>query len=130
HLQLALTRERTSPVRRLYGTNVLVEGWAPYCEQLLADEGFLDPWARLFQVRDLLWRALRVEIDVRLHRGTLDFEQAVALLVDGVAFERPDAVAEVTRYAVSPTQPLTYLVGRQQLLDLRERARQRFGSAF
>jgi uncharacterized protein (DUF885 family) len=131
HLQLVLANQAPSLVRRLHDSTVFAEGWALYCEQLVLDEGFDDdPRTRLFQLKDQLWRACRVVIDVKLHTGEMTFDEAVAMLVDVAKLERINAVGEVRRYTLSPTQPMSYLVGKQQIMDLREREKRRLGSAF
>ena len=70
-------------------------------------------------------RAARVMIDVGLHTRGMTFDDAVKILTDRVHLEHELAVSEVKRYTESPTQPLSYLVGREQLFALRERYRQR-----
>lgn len=131
HLQLVWANRAPSLVRRFFDSTVFVEGWALYCEQLVLDEGMTaDPRTRLFQLKDQLWRACRVVIDVKLHTGEMSFEQAVDMLVDVAKLERVNAVSEVRRYTQSPTQPMSYLVGKQQIMDLREREKRRLGSAF
>ncbi|HZV78194.1 MAG TPA: DUF885 domain-containing protein [Candidatus Binatus sp.] len=131
HLQLVLANQAPSLVRRLHDSTVFAEGWALYCEQLVLDEGFDDdPRTRLFQLKDQLWRACRVVIDVKLHTGEMTFDEAVAMLVDVAKLERVNAIGEVRRYTLSPTQPMSYLVGKQQIMDLREREKRRLGSAF
>ncbi|MBV8365479.1 MAG: DUF885 domain-containing protein, partial [Candidatus Eremiobacteraeota bacterium] len=131
HLQLVVANKAPSLVRRLHDSTVFAEGWALYCEQLVLDEGFdEDPRTRLFQLKDQLWRACRVVIDVELHTGDMTFDQAVAMLVDVAKLEHVNAVGEVRRYTLYPTQPMSYLVGKQQIMDLREREKQRLGSAF
>ncbi len=131
HVQLLIANRRRSLLRKLLENTVLIEGWALYCEQLVLDEGMTtDPRARLFQLKDQLWRACRVIIDVELHTGTMTFDEAVEMLVGVAHLERPNAIGEVRRYTQSPTQPMSYLTGKQQILDLRERERARLGSAF
>jgi uncharacterized protein (DUF885 family) len=95
----------------------MVEGWALYCEELMHEQGFyLDPLTRLFQLRDLLWRACRVVVDVGLQRGSLTFMQAVDYLVETAMVERVNAVSEVRRYTMTPAQPLAFLIGKLELL--------------
>ena len=131
HLQLVHASAVDSAVRKLLWNTVFCEGWALYCEQLMLDEGVSDdPRYRLFQLKDQLWRACRVVIDVQLHLGAMTFEQAVDMLVDVAHLERPNAIGEVRRYTQSPTQPMSYLMGKQQILDLRERERARLGARF
>jgi uncharacterized protein (DUF885 family) len=131
HLQLVHASAVDSPVRKLLWNTVFCEGWALYCEQLVLDEGFTtDPRHRIFQLKDQLWRACRVVIDVKLHTGGMTFDEAVNMLVDVAHLERPNAIGEVRRYTQSPTQPMSYLMGKHQILDLRERERQRLGGSF
>jgi uncharacterized protein (DUF885 family) len=131
HLQLVCANKVPSEVRRLFDSDVFCEGWALYCEQLVLDEGMTDdPRVRLFQLKDQLWRACRVVIDVKLHTGRMTFDEAVEMLVGVAHLERPNAIGEVRRYTQSPTQPMSYLTGKQQLMDLREREKTRLGDAF
>lgn len=131
HVQLVKANETKSAVRKLLENTVLIEGWALYCEQLVLDEGMTqDPRVRLFQLKDQLWRACRVVIDVKLHTGEMTFDEAVAMLVDVAHLERPNAVGEARRYTQSPTQPMSYLTGKHQIMALRENERARLASQF
>ena len=131
HLQLCHANRASSRLRQLADSNVFAEGWALYCEELMHAQGYyLDPVTRVFQLKDLLWRACRVVIDVGLHTGKLGFMQAVDYLVDQAMLERVNAVIEVKRYTMTPTQPMSYLVGKLQIETLRDEARQRQGDSF
>jgi uncharacterized protein (DUF885 family) len=131
HLQLCHANRASSRLRKLASSDLFAEGWALYCEELMADQGFyLDPITRLFQLKDLLWRACRVVLDVGLHTGKLTFMQAVDYLVDQAMIERVNAVAEVKRYTLTPTQPMSYLIGKLELLSLRDEAQKRLGPRF
>lgn len=131
HLQLVVASKVTSPVRKLLWNTVFCEGWALYCEQLVLEQGITDDLRhRLFQLKDQLWRACRVVIDVKLHTGEMTFDEAVDMLVEVAHLERPNAIGEVRRYTQSPTQPMSYLMGKHQILDLREREQRRRGDAF
>ena len=131
HLQLCHANLAGSRLRRLSDSNVLAEGWGLYCEELMHEEGYyLDPLTRLFQLKDLLWRACRVVIDVGLHTGKMTFMQAVDYLAGEAMIERVNALIEVKRYTMTPTQPMSYLVGKLQILELRDFVRQRLGERF
>ena len=123
HVQLSIAADHPSPARKAFRSNVLIEGWGLYVEELMTELGHLDdPETRLLRLKDLLWRAARVIVDVGLCTGELSFEQAVAFLVDGPKLERPNAVAECRRYTLNPLQPSAYALGRAAILELRERA--------
>ncbi len=131
HLQLVVASGVNSPVRKLLWNTVFCEGWALYCEQLVLEEGITsDLRHRLFQLKDQLWRACRVVIDVKLHTSAMTFDEAVDMLVNVAHLERPNAIGEVRRYTQSPTQPMSYLLGKHQILELRESEKKRRGEKF
>jgi len=131
HLQLTVASRLPSRVRRLCSTPVFVEGWAFYCEHLMAEVGFYDdPRSRVLQLRDQVWRACRVAIDVGLQTGTMDVDAAAAMLTEAVRMEPKNARREVMRYVRHPTQPLSYAAGKESILKLREEVRRRRGAAF
>jgi uncharacterized protein (DUF885 family) len=131
HLQFSRLRELDSRVRRRYTTSVFVEGWALYCEEMMIEQGYLsDPGSRLCQVRDHLWRACRVILDVRLHTQALPLDDAARMLVEEACLQQPNANAEVLRYTQTPTQPLSYLVGKREIQALRREVERDRGSRF
>jgi uncharacterized protein (DUF885 family) len=79
---------------------------------------------------DAIWRACRIILDIRMHRGEIGVEEAVDFLVRETAFEEANARAEVYRYTYTPTYQLSYLLGRVLLLQLRADERRRLGDAF
>jgi len=124
HLQLSIAADHPSLARKALRSNVFIEGWGLYVEELMTELGFLDdPETRLLRLKDLLWRAARVAVDVGLATGELGFEQAVRFMMDGPKLERPAAVGECRRYTLNPLQPSSYALGRAAILDLRGRAR-------
>jgi uncharacterized protein (DUF885 family) len=131
HLQLQRANQVSSNVRKLFGTSVFVEGWALYCEEMMYETGYYpDAQTRLMQLAMQLWRACRVVIDVGLHNGSMSFEDAVSLLVDTAKLERINAEAEVKRYTQSPTQPMSYIVGKMEILRLRSDYRKQQGGEY
>lgn len=120
HLQLCCAATHPSHIRALAQGTEFVEGWAFYCEELLKGLGYDDtPQNRLIQVNDLLWRAARIVADVKLHRGEMGVDEAVALLERETGMGHDAAVAEVKRYTYTPSYPLSYLLGKHLLLQLR-----------
>lgn len=131
HLQEGVASRLGSRLRRLSRSTLLSEGWALYCEEMMFEQGFfLEPHTRLVQLRDLLWRACRVVIDVGLQCGRMTTAQAVDHLVQNAALDRGSAESEVRRYITMPTEPLSYLVGKMLLLELREEAQKKAGPRF
>jgi uncharacterized protein (DUF885 family) len=121
HLQLIHSNRIKSKVRRFFETPTFAEGWALYVEELMNEHGlYNDPKMRLLQLKGQLWRACRVVIDVKLHTKKMTFDSAVDMLVNISKAERPNAVTEVKRYVQTPTQPMSYIIGKMQILKLRE----------
>jgi len=121
HLQIVHAQGLASETRRNVWSPLAVEGWALYCEDLMAEQGFYRmPEEQLFQRMHLLWRAVRILLDVGLHTRGMGFGEAVDFLVDRLHVERSNAEAEVRRYCAWPTYQLCYAVGRRELLGLRE----------
>lgn len=121
HLQLVWSNRHPSRVRRLIDSTLLAEGWAFYLEELAEELGFVSgPEYRLLRLKDQLWRAARIILDAALHAHGLTVDQAVDFLVEKVHLARPNALAEVRRYAMTPTQPMSYLIGKLEILKLVE----------
>ena len=131
HLQLDVARRNGSLTRLLTDAPEFTEGWGMYSELLMREHGFdAEPRFRLVMHTDAIWRACRIILDVRMHRGEIAVEEATDFLVEHTRFERPNAAAEVQWYTYRPTYPLSYLLGRTLLLGLRADEQRRLGSSF
>jgi uncharacterized protein (DUF885 family) len=131
HLQLDTARRHPSLTRMLTDAPEFVEGWGMYSELMMREQGFdAGPAFRLAMHTDAIWRACRIILDVRMHRGELTVEEATDFLVEQTSFERPNAHAEIQWYTYRPTYPLSYLLGRTLLLGLRADEERRLGERF
>lgn len=131
HLQACKHKQQASYFRKNFSNPILIEGWGLYTEDLMAETGYLaDPLLNLIRLKNALWRAVRVVIDVGLHTQNMPFEEAVGLLQDKIRQEPHMAVGEARRYTVGPTYPSSYMLGREQILSLREACRARWGTDF
>lgn len=123
HLQFVTANhvQADNMTRTIHASASLFEGWALYCEDLMEEHGFLDkPEHRFMMLRDRLWRALRVIIDVKIHTGELSFDDAVQLMVDELGFDQQQAHGELAWYSGAPTIPLCYATGYALIKALRE----------
>ena len=131
HLQLDVARRHPSMTRLLTEAPEFVEGWGMYSELMMREHGFDDdPSFRVVVHTDAIWRACRIILDVRLHRGEIGVDEAIDFMVEHTSFERANAAAEVRWYTYRPTYPLSYLLGRTLLLQLRTDEQRRLGDAF
>ncbi len=130
HLQFvtANLRSQSSTLPRLLNPSAtLYEGWALYCEQLMQEQGFLDaPESRFILLKDRLWRALRIMLDVELHTRGLSLELASERMQLWLGFSPAQAMADLQWYTRMPTVPMGYATGwalinatrsRLQLID-------------
>ena len=115
HLQFVTANQNpdtcTLP-RMLNKSASLYEGWALYCEQLMFEQGFLNqPENEFILLKDRLWRALRIVLDVSIHTRDQIIEDATQTMVDRLGFSHPKALAELTWYSRAPTTPMGYATG-------------------
>ena len=115
HLQF-VTANRNSKTRsapRLINPSAtLYEGWALYCEQLMVEQGFLSAVESAFVVlKDRLWRALRIVLDVELHTRRISLSEAVKKMETVLGFSHEQAMGELYWYSQSPTVPMGYATG-------------------
>ena len=119
HLQFAIQNQHPSKLRRLFAHSIFYEGWTLWCEKMCVEQGIIDveklPLVRLQQLHDALWRAYRIVIDCGLHDGSLTYDAACRVLMNGVGFTKARAQADVNWYTSSPTVPMSYLLGRLEV---------------
>ena len=131
-LQLSIANHLTNEIRRHHGENVFVEGWALYGEEMLMREGLYAPdSSSAGQVLRLSrYRAARIGVDVNLHTGKWTFEQGVNYFMEGGGLDKEAAEGEAAGAASSPTQKISYITGKWQIMRLLGRYRDAKGSAF
>ncbi len=121
HLQLVYANTVGSLPRKLgaFVSTLFIEGWAFYCEELMEQLGYIDqPLQRLGRLSDQLWRAARIILDVSLHTKKMTVDEGIGFLVDKCGLERSNAQAEVRRYTATPAQPMSYLMGKLEIVKL------------
>ena len=134
HLQFSLANSirAASTLPRLSNeSSVFYEGWALYCEQLMQEQGFLKTKEHRFvMLKDRLWRALRIIIDVKTQTGKLSYDDAADLMVRELQFPRAQACADLNWYSQSPSGPMGYALGWSIINRLRDREKTRLGDKF
>lgn len=121
HLQLVWSSRHEKVARRMspFLSSLFVEGWAFYCEELMEQLGYFSlPIQRLARLADQRWRAARIILDASLHTRGMSVQEGVDFLVRECRLEPTNALAEVTRYTQSPTQPQSYLMGKLAIVQL------------
>jgi uncharacterized protein (DUF885 family) len=122
----------TDEIRRHHDDGVFVEGWALYTEEMLLRRGFYAPGsAAEGQILRLSrYRAARVGVDVNLHTGRWTFDQCVKYFMEAGGLDKEAATGEAAGAAGDPTQKMTYITGKFQILQLLGRYRDKLGPEF
>jgi len=131
HFLQSAVSNRRSFVRLFAGGTETIEGWAHYCEEMMTEHGFISSLESQFmKINDAIWRAARIIADVELSTGEMTFDEAVDMLMEEAGMSKEGAVAEVRRYTLTPGYPLSYLLGKHLILQLRNDIKKRTGKKF
>ncbi len=131
-LQLSIANHLSDEIRRQHEDGVFVEGWALYGEEMLMRTGlYPNNSAAQGQILRLSrYRAARIGVDVNLHTGRWSFEQAVKYFMEAGGLDREAAEGEAAGAASSPTQKISYIIGKWQIMNLLGRYKDRQGDKF
>src|SRR2546423_1023069 len=131
-LQLSIANHLTDEIRRQHNDGIFIEGWALYGEEMLMRTG-LYPVNSASQgqvLRLSRYRSARIGVDVNLHTGRWTFEQAVKYFMEAGGLDREAAEGEAAGAAASPTQKITYITGKWQIMRLLGKYRDQKGKDF
>ncbi len=129
HLQFvkANSKPTSSTLPRLLNASAtLYEGWALYCEQLMHEMGFItEPESRFVLLKDRLWRALRIMIDVGIHTRGLSLDDAAKLMQEKLGFSHGQAMGDLTWYTHAPGVPMGYATGWALINNLKKQEQEK-----
>jgi len=131
-LQLSIANHVPDEIRRQHSDGIIIEGWALYTEEMLMRTGlYPDNSAAQGQILRLSrYRAARIGVDVNLHTGKWTFDQAVNYFMEAGGLDREAAEGEAAGAAASPTQKITYITGKWQIMRLLGKYRDKRGASF
>lgn len=137
HLQMQIAGRQASPIRRWQRNNMMIEGWALYCEELMYRAGLFgadNPPQWLGVLGGIRFRAARIIADVNLHTGKWSYDDCVDWMIRTLNItteSQEDYIRhEVLRYAHTPTVQMSYLMGKREIERLTQAAQARDGSNF
>ncbi|HEX4178998.1 MAG TPA: DUF885 family protein, partial [Rhizomicrobium sp.] len=133
HLQLSLQQEAGLPlIRKTAFFSAYIEGWALYAEQLAVEMGLYDndPLGHIGQLHDAMWRGIRLVVDSGMHAMKWSREKAVDYFASNAGDPESAVATEVERYCVWPGQACSYMLGKLEFLEQRERAKKALGAKF
>jgi uncharacterized protein (DUF885 family) len=133
HLQLAISSELTGvpEFRKHLHNSAYAEGWGLYTERLADEMGlYSGPVDRIGMLAADSMRACRLVVDTGMHALGWSRQQAVQYMVDNSPLRASMCQPEIDRYAVTPGQACSYMVGRVEIQRMRAEAEQRQGDRF
>jgi len=132
YLQLAHSNEFKAPtlVRAIFQSGTFIEGWAVYCEQMMAEQGYGGPEVKMQQLKMRLRAIANAILDQSIHAGNMTEQQAMDLMTKATFQEQGEATLKWKRARLTSAQLSTYFVGVSEHLDLRAAAQKKFGKDF
>ena len=132
YLQLSHANEFHAPtlVRAIFQSGSFIEGWAVYCEQMMAEQGYGGPEVKMQQLKMRLRAIANAILDQSIHAGGMTEQQAMDLMMKETFQQEGEAVAKWKRARLTSAQLSTYFVGVSEHLDLREAAKKKLGNEF
>lgn len=131
HLQLAIAGELTTvpEFRKHLHNAAYAEGWGLYTERLADEMGlYSGPVDRMGMYAADSMRACRLVVDTGMHALGWSREQAVQYMVDNSPLAEGVVRPEIDRYAVTPGQACSYMIGRLEIQRMRREAEERQGA--
>src|SRR6266513_1010930 len=83
YLQQSHANEFRAPtlVRAIFQSGTFIEGWAVYCEQMMAEQGYCGPEVKMQQLKMRLRGICNEILDKSIHAGNLSEQQALDLMM-------------------------------------------------
>jgi uncharacterized protein (DUF885 family) len=138
NVQIAARNQHvTRPMRRAYRSAYFSQSWSFYLERLMEEEGYYKtlPYmeelkTRMARRQMRMWRVQRILTKLRMAKGEMTFDEAVAAYVDKIGMEPTNAFIEVQRDSQTPASPGREIIGELAILKLRDEYKRRMGDHY
>ncbi|MCH8985596.1 MAG: DUF885 domain-containing protein, partial [Acidobacteria bacterium] len=133
HLQLAIAGELQDVpnFRKHAHITAYAEGWGLYTERLADEMGlYTGPLERIGMLSMDSMRAGRLVVDTGMHAHGWSRQQAIDFLASNSPMNVGQITNEVDRYIGWPGQALAYMIGRLEIMRMRQEARDTMGDRF
>jgi hypothetical protein len=132
YFQKVMSWTNEDPIRRHYYDSGANEGIGFYAEEMMLQAGLFEdsPRTREIIYNFMRFRALRVEVEVKLSTGEFTIEQAADYFMKTVPLDRPTAMEDATFYASVPGVGISYQTGKLQIMKFLAEARLAQGDKF
>ena len=133
---LHLNASPATRVEKIFGSYAFVEGWAHYCEQMMADEGYghngdtiTAAKYRLAQSGDALLRLCRLCVSIKMHCHNMTVDEGTKFFMDNWYQGDKPSRQEALRGTFDPGY-LFYTIGKLEILKLRSDYKKQEGKNF
>jgi uncharacterized protein (DUF885 family) len=123
---LHLNASGATKIEKIFGSYAYIEGWAHYCEKMMADEGYGntgDPVKaakyRIAQSGDALLRLCRLCVSIKTHCQGISVDEGTRFFMDNWYQGDKPSRQEALRGTFDPGY-LYYTLGKLQILKLRD----------
>ncbi|WP_445257664.1 DUF885 domain-containing protein [Nocardioides aurantiacus] len=133
HLQLTIAGELSGvpEFRKHLHNAAYAEGWGLYTERLADEMGlYSGPVDRIGMLAADSMRACRLVVDTGMHALGWSRREAIDYMVANSPLRESMVRPEIDRYAVTPGQACSYMVGRVEIQRMRAEAEARQGADF
>lgn len=132
YVQQYYANRHPSLVRAVFGSGVMIEGWAHYAENMMVENGFgdNDPRYALVEMKWKLRGIANAIIDQKIHAGQITKEEALKLMIDETFQEVSEAEGKWKRAQLTSAQLSTYFTGYYLFKELLEDYKKQKGDNF
>ena len=133
HTQYFYVRQNHDPLRAVLWNAAFVEGWAVYGENLMTRLGYggdKNPRYRFFELQGDMIVATNALIDIKLHMGQMNEQEAIDLMMNDGFQEKALAEKKLLRAQLDTTQLSQYFLGYDEIQELERDYRQKKRDAF
>ena len=123
----------SDPIRKWQTNMMLIEGWALYSEELMYENNLYgdDPNQWLSTLGGIRFRAARIIADVKLHTGQFSYDECVNWMIEALDITTNNGKEyirkEVRRYTTAPTIQMCYLIGKLEIMNMRDAYFEKYG---
>ena len=131
YIQFLYAKNFPSDVRKVFGANTNIEGWAHYCEQMMMDEGFHagEPKYQLAQLQDALLRDVRFIVGIKMHTQGMTVDEATKLF-ETQAYQPHTVAIQEAKRGTSDALYGYYTIGKLMILKLRDDYKAKMGPQY
>ena len=114
----------------MFCSGTMVEGWAVYAGNLMAEAGFLTPLEEYAEFQSRRRMSARAVVDIKLHLGEFTLDQAAAYYQTRGGMNAGFARREAVKNSMFPGAAMMYLYGSDRIRNFREEMRSIMGASF